>query len=296
MAEEVIESFIVFLQNEKKYSVHTITAYGKDLEDFQFFIQETSDCGIVGATASLIRAWMVSLVDSGLSHRSVNRKLYALRAFYRFLLQTGTIETNPVAQIKSLKTSRKVQIPFSRKEIKKVFELLEEDGSFEGLRDRLIIEIFYSTGVRRSELIGIRLQDISVSSGTLKVRGKGDKERIIPLLNSVITSLDRYLQARNQLDNIGDSEFLFLTSRGFKIYESLVYRVINTYFSAVSEKVKKSPHILRHSFATHLLDEGADLNSVKELLGHSSLASTQVYVHTGISRLKEIYRDAHPRN
>lgn len=296
MAEEFIESFIVFLQNEKKYSVHTITAYGKDLEDFQFFIQETSDCGIVGATASLIRAWMVSLVDSGLSHRSVNRKLYALRAFYRFLLQTGTIETNPVAQIKSLKTSRRVQIPFSRKEIKKVFELLEEDGSFEGLRDRLIIEIFYSTGVRRSELIGIRLQDISVSSGTLKVRGKGDKERIIPLLNSVITSLDRYLKARNQLDNIGDSEFLFLTSRGFKIYESLVYRVINTYFSAVSEKVKKSPHILRHSFATHLLDEGADLNSVKELLGHSSLASTQVYVHTGISRLKEIYRDAHPRN
>jgi len=296
MAEEFIESFIVFLQNEKKYSVHTITAYGKDLEDLQFFIQETSDCGIVGATASLIRAWMVSLVDSGLSHRSVNRKLYALRAFYRLLLQTGTIETNPVAQIKSLKTSRKVQIPFSRKEIKKVFELLEEDGSFEGLRDRLIIEIFYSTGVRRSELIGIRLQDISVSSGTLKVRGKGDKERIIPLLNSVITSLDRYLKARNQLDNIGDSEFLFLTSRGFKIYESLVYRVINTYFSAVSEKVKKSPHILRHSFATHLLDEGADLNSVKELLGHSSLASTQVYVHTGISRLKEIYRDAHPRN
>lgn len=296
MAEEFIESFIVFLQNEKKYSVHTITAYGKDLEDFQFFIQETSDCGIVGATASLIRAWMVSLVDSGLSHRSVNRKLYALRAFYRFLLQTGTIETNPVAQIKSLKTSRRVQIPFSRKEIKKVFELLEEDGSFEGLRDRLIIEIFYSTGVRRSELIGIRLQDISVSTGTLKVRGKGDKERIIPLLNSVITSLDRYLKARNQLDNIGDSEFLFLTSRGFKIYESLVYRVINTYFSAVSEKVKKSPHILRHSFATHLLDEGADLNSVKELLGHSSLASTQVYVHTGISRLKEIYRDAHPRN
>src|SRR5690625_3415009 len=243
-----------------------------------------------------MRSWMVSLVDSGLSHRSVNRKLYALRAFYRFLLQTGTIETNPVAQIKSLKTSRKVQIPFSRKEIKKVFELLEEDGSFEGLRDRLITEIFYSTGVRRSELIGIRLQDISVSSGILKVRGKGDKERIIPLMNSVITSLDRYLKARNQLDNIGDSEFLFLTSRGFKIYESLVYRVINTYFSAVSEKVKKSPHILRHSSATHLLDEGADLNSVKELLGHSSLASTQVYVHTGISRLKEIYRDAHPRN
>lgn len=290
-------TFIDYLQLEKKYSPHTITAYSRDLRDFEkFAFEEFQYSNIVEVNYSVIRSWIISLVDSKISNRTVNRKISSLKTYFKFLLKIGEIEVSPLAKHKALKTSKKIQVPFSEMEIENVMELLVADNTFEGVRDQLIIELFYSSGIRRAELINIRLNDISYAQKTLKVIGKRNKERIIPLLPSVLKTIDRYMDFREALEVIRDEEMFFITSKGEKIYETLVYRVINSYFSQVSEKVKKSPHILRHSFATHLLNQGADINSVKELLGHSSLASTQVYTQNSISKLKEVYGKTHPRN
>ncbi|HUH27531.1 MAG TPA: tyrosine-type recombinase/integrase [Gelidibacter sp.] len=211
-------------------------------------------------------------------------------------MKTEAIEANPLSKHKALKTTKKVQIPFSQNEMDEVIQILELETDFEGLRNRLIVELFYATGIRRIELIQINLKDLDLSNRTLKVLGKRNKERFVPLIDSVVLTANKYIQLRNELEIIEDSEYLFLTKKGLKIYETLVYRVINEYFSMASSKVKKSPHILRHSFATHLLNQGADLNAVKELLGHSSLAATQVYTHNSIAELKKVYANAHPRS
>lgn len=293
----IFQPFVEYLQLEKKYSPHTVTAYLKDLEDFNGFASaEFQYAEIVDVNYSVVRSWIVSLVDSGISNRTVNRKISSLKTYYKFLLKTGQIEINPLAKHKALKTSKKIQVPFSEKEIGNVMEMFGEENDFEGLRNRLIVELFYSTGIRRAELINIKVTDVYFAQKTLKVLGKRNKERIVPLLPTVLQSINDYLQQRNDLENIKDTDALFLTQKGVKIYETLVYRIINSYFSKASEKVKKSPHILRHSFATHLLNEGADINSVKELLGHSSLASTQVYTQNSIAKLKEVYKNSHPRN
>lgn len=292
-----MQSFIDYLELERKYSQHTITAYQKDVSDFQAFVLQAYDASeIEDISYSIIRSWIVSLVDSGLSARSVNRKVSSLKSYYKFLLKIGRIEINPLLQHKALKSGQDVQVPFSESEIDTVMELLKASEDFEGARDLLIVELLYSTGIRRAELIHIKMGDIGVSERILKVLGKRNKERLIPLLPSVVETYLKYLEYRNDLETIVDEEWLFLTSKGHKIYETLVYRVINSYFGKASEKVKKSPHILRHSFATHLLNEGANINAVKELLGHSSLASTQVYARNSIEKLKEVYRKAHPRN
>lgn len=291
------KAFIDYLQLEKKYSAHTITAYQNDLESFSLFISEEYEVSEgKEVNYSMIRSWIVSLVDSGISNRSVNRKVSALKSYYKFLLKTKQIEASPLLKHKALKVAKKIQVPFSEAEIDSVLELLQEADDFEGLRNKLIVELFYSTGIRRTELVHLKLSDVSVTQKTIKVLGKRNKERIIPLLPSVVKTIESYLSCRASLGKIVDPHFLFLSVKGVKIYETLVYRIINSYFSKASAKVKKSPHILRHSFATHLLNEGADLNSVKELLGHSSLASTQVYTHNSIAQLKEVYRNSHPRN
>ena len=291
------QPFVAYLQLEKKYSPHTVTAYLKDLEDFNGFASaEFQYAEIVGVNYSVVRSWIVSLVDSGISNRTVNRKISSLKTYYKFLLKTGQIEINPLAKHKALKTSKKIQVPFSEKEIGNVMEMFGEENDFEGLRNRLIVELFYSTGIRRAELINIKVTDVSFAQKTLKVLGKRNKERIVPILPTVLQSINDYLQQRSELGSIKDTDALFLTQKGVKIYETLVYRIINSYFSKASEKVKKSPHILRHSFATHLLNEGADINSVKELLGHSSLASTQVYTQNSIAKLKEVYKNPQPGN
>ncbi|MFI1772313.1 tyrosine-type recombinase/integrase [Thalassobellus citreus] len=291
------KSFTDYLLLEKNYSALTVNAYQKDLESFLDFIKNYYETNSINnVNYSQIRSWIVSLVESGLTNRSINRKVSALNTYYKFLLKIGDIDINPLAKHKALKTSKKIQVPFSEKEIATVLDDLHFEKDFEGVRDKLIIELFYSTGIRRIELVELKLTSFSFDNKTLKVLGKRNKERIVPLLETVSQTLSKYIKLRNELECVLDTDYLFLTKKGVKIYETLVYRIINEYFSLASSKVKKSPHILRHSFATHLLNQGADLNAVKELLGHSSLASTQVYTHNSISELKKVHVNTHPRS
>ncbi len=291
------KSFTDFLLLEKNYSIHTVNAYKNDLDGFLNFIKEEFDSdSIDDVNYQQIRSWIIKLVESGISNRTVNRKVSSLNSYYKFLLRIEKIETNPLVKHKALKTPKKIQIPFSESEMKSVLDDLDLDDSFEGLRNKLIIELFYSTGIRRIELIQLKVNDLDINNKTLKVLGKRKKERIIPLINPVIKTIKNYNSKRQELNLIQNPDFFFLTKKGVKLYETLVYRIINDYFSKASNKVKKSPHILRHTFATHLLNQGADLNAVKELLGHSSLAATQVYTHNSIKELKKVYANTHPRN
>lgn len=291
------QAFVDYLQKEKKYSPHTINAYLNDIINFQSFnkINFEQD-NIEQVDYSQIRTWIVSLVDAGVSNVSVNRKIASLKAFYKFLLKIKQIEINPLLKHKALKISKKLQIPFSEKEVAEVFVRMQNPLGFEEVRNKLIIDLFYTTGMRRTELIHLKAADVDLSNNTIKVLGKRNKERILPILPIIKEQFSLYIGERSSLESVRDIEFLFLTKKGLKLNDSFVYRLINSYFSTVSEKVKKSPHILRHTFATHLLNNGADLNSVKELLGHSSLASTQIYTHSSLSELKKVYEDAHPRN
>ncbi len=290
----MIKAFLDYLSHEKNYSKHTVIAYQKDLNSFKSFIQiNFGQEDLLEVNYSQIRSWIVSLVEDEISNRTINRKISSLKSFYKFLQKTEQIKSNPLQKHKALKVAKKVQVPFSQKEVATVLESNTEN-SFVSIRNKLMVEIFYSTGIRRAELINIQLKDINSGSNVLKVLGKRNKERLVPILNSVLKTLNLYLNHRKNISN--NSEYLFITEKGNKIYETLVYRVINSYFSKVSSKVKKSPHMLRHSFATHLLNEGADLNSVKELLGHSSLASTQVYTHNSLDAIKQVYNQAHPKS
>jgi integrase/recombinase XerC len=289
--------FTEYLLHEKKYSLHTVSSYQRDLEFFlEFVVNEYQVNTIKQVNYQQIRTWIINLVESGISNRSINRKTASLNSYYRFLLKIEAIEVNPLATHKALKTNKKIQIPFSEQEMQIVLNELKFETDFEGLRNRLIIELFYATGIRRIELIQIKITDLDLSNKTLKVLGKRNKERYIPLIDSVVQTSKNYLVARDSLIDIKDNKHLFLTKKGLKIYETLVYRIINDYFSKASTKVKRSPHILRHSFATHLLNQGANLNAVKELLGHSSLAATQVYTHNSIAELKKVYSNSHPRS
>ncbi len=289
-------SFQNYLQLEKNYSIHTINAYIADIQFFATFIKtEYDQDDLENIHYNQIRLWIVHSIDAGISNRSVNRKIQSLKAFYRFLLKTKQIESNPLLKHKALKTPKIIQIPFSEKEMDNVLSNSIYTNDFEGVRNKLIIDIFYTTGIRRAELINLKLANVQTELKIIKVLGKRNKERIIPILQSTLQNINSYLTERAKLEQITDNDYLLLSQKGVKISESFVYRLINNYFGTVSGKVKKSPHIIRHSFATHLLNNGADLNSVKELLGHSSLASTQVYTHNSLAELKKVYAKSHPR-
>ena len=295
--ENFKNKFQDYLLLEKKYSLHTVTAYINDIGFFESFLSGAfEDNNLQRVNYNQIRAWIVSLSDDGLSNASINRKISSLKSFYKFLLKTKQIDTSPLLKHKALKAPKKLQIPFSEKELDLVLNQITYTDDFDGIRDKLIVDLFYTTGIRRTELIHLKLQNIDLSGGTMKVLGKRNKERIIPILPIVQNQIKNYLSERARLQRIIDEEYFFLLLKGVKLNDSFVYRLINYYFSNVSEKVKKSPHILRHTFATHLLNNGADLNSVKELLGHSSLASTQVYTHNSLAELEKVYGDAHPRS
>ena len=290
-----LQAYEDYLVKEKNYSPLTVRAYLDDINSFQDYLNQQS-ISLEEVVYSNIRSWIVVLIEQNISTTSVNRKISALKSFYKFLLKVKQISVNPLLKHKSLKTAKKVQIPFSEKEMKDVFLDNDYSNDFESIRNRFILELFYTTGIRRAELINLKLNSISETQKTIRVIGKRNKERIIPVLDCTLDLFKNYKLQRNKLEQINDIEMLILSKTGNKISESFVYRLINDYFSTVSKKEKKSPHVLRHSFATHLLNNGADLNSVKELLGHASLSSTQIYTHSSLAELKKIYQEAHPRN
>lgn len=292
-----LQSHQEYLEKEKKYSPLTVNAYQKDILSFQLFLNKNHDgCSLEEVNYPLIRSWIVELSDAKIAASSINRKIASLKSFYKFLLKTKQIDGNPFVKHKSLKTPKQVQIPFSEKEINTLFEIHFLEADFDSIRNRLVVELLYTTGMRRAELINLDIHAIDFYGNTIKVVGKRNKERIIPLLASTSDVIKIYLTKRKELQVINAPEKLILSKKGNKISETFVYRLINDYFSGISEKVKRSPHVLRHSFATHLLNNGADLNSVKELLGHASLSSTQIYTHSSLSELKKVYSNAHPRN
>ena len=296
MSRNLINDFLEYLEHEKKYSNHTVVAYRRDLIDFQDYCKdEFEEADLKEIHYNQIRNWVVLLIDKDLTNRTVNRKISSLKTFYNFLQKIEEIKINPLAKHKSLKVQKKLSIPFTDKEVHEVIELLQVKNDFEGVRDRLVVELLYSTGIRRAELIHIKESDINFEERLLKVLGKRNKERFVVLLPFVITTIRKYQEEKKKLEILADDHYLLITKNGVKIYETLVYRIINSYFREVSTKVKKSPHILRHAFATHLLNNGASLYSVKELLGHSSLASTQVYTHSSLEELKQVYNKTHPR-
>jgi len=291
-----LQKFIDYLKYEKKYSPLTLKAYHKDLEEFLFFLEKYK-LKVLKVTSKDIRNWIMILTERQLSERTINRKIAAIKSFYKFLLKTGTISGNPAAILSGMKVKRSVPVPFSEKEMFVLFDAEIFENSFEGLRDKAIISLLYTTGIRKAELINLKLHDIDFDKKELKVLGKRNKERLVPLLDNTLNHLVAYIKQREVLVNTNTAEpFLFLTKKRKKMYDVLVYRIINSYISKVSVKHKKSPHMLRHTFATHLLNNGAGLNAIKELLGHSSLAATQVYTHSSIKELQKIYNKAHPRN
>ena len=292
----LIEKFIDYLQIEKNYSSNTLSAYEKDLIEFKIFIKENFEkYPIENAEYKVIRLWIVELVNKNLSNRSINRKVSSLKSFYKFLVKTNTISSSPLLGHSPLKQSKKIQVPFSKEEINSLLDSDSFKSDYRGVLQKTIITFFYFTGVRRIELINLKESDINMDSSTIRIMGKRSKERVIPMLPKLKKSIKDYLNLRLKEFNNKTLEYLFVSKSCSQLSEKYVYRTVNEYFKLVSPKVKKAPHVLRHSFATHLINEGADINSVKELLGHSSLSATQVYSHTSMERIKEVFKNSHPR-
>jgi integrase/recombinase XerC len=289
------ELFLSYLKYEKRYSQHTLTAYGNDLDQFFLFGKElTEDFHIEDADHHFIRQWIVSLLDNGISAKSVNRKISTLKTFYKFLMREELIEKNPTDKVTIPKMGKKLPVFVQEKEMNKLLDGRFFTEDFEGRRDKAIVSLFYGTGIRLSELVGIRISDLNLTEKMVKVNGKGNKERIVPFPLEISGILIEYIKLRNEI--FPDSGiFLFLTGSGEPAYNKLIYRIVKSQLSLVTTIEKKSPHILRHSYATHLLNHGADLNAIKELLGHANLAATQIYTHTTFEQLKKVYKQAHPR-
>ncbi len=317
------DKFIDYLRFEKRFSPHTIKAYENDLAQFAGFMKlQYNSSHLSGADYTMIRSWLVSLLELHFTARSVNRKLSTLKSFYHFCIRNGFIEANPMLKVISPKTSKHLPVYIEKDKLEQLFSQVNFGNSFEAVRDRLLIMMFYATGMRRAELIGIKENDIDWEKFTVKVLGKRNKERIIPLGSYLCHHIDIYLKERNHFfttekessarsiatvskkDSVhktidtpeqNNTDYLFVCSSGNRMYARLVYSVVHKYLSLISSQVKLSPHVLRHTFATHMLNDGADLNAIKEILGHTSLAATQVYTHNSIEKLKLIYKQAHPR-
>lgn len=292
----ITEKFFDYLKYEKRYADKTLTAYKTDLLQFQNFLNnqyEVTEWKEV--THYYVRSFIVHLIEQKMNFRSINRKISTLKSFYNFSLKKGWLEKNPMLKIISPKTKKSLPVYL---DIKSMGHLLNHDyfeQNFNGQRDRIMIELFYSTGVRCAELIHLKMADVDLPRQTIRILGKGNKERIIPFSSDLALLLQQYILFRNNLTPKLDDNFL-LTEKGRLLNQSLVYRKVKYYLSLISTQEKKSPHVLRHTFATHLTNEGAELNAVKELLGHSSLAATQVYTHNNIKKLKEIYKLSHPKS
>lgn len=288
------KKFLKYLEFQKKYSLHTINSYACDIEQFQLFCTENKFILFEDEIISdykVLRKWIAALSSDSISSRTINRKLSSLKTYYNFLIREGLIQNNPVSKIIRPKTKQNIPEFISNDNINLLLDSDIFSDDFEGIRDRLIIELLYCTGIRRAELIGLRIKDLD--NNTIKVTGKRNKQRIIPYPKTLNNLLKEYLIKKEEINT--DSEHMFLTNSGKQIYPKLVYRIVNKYISYFSSVKKKSPHILRHTFATHLLNNGADINAVKELLGHANLSATQIYTHNTFEKLNKIYKQAHPR-
>ena len=292
----IIKKFIDYLNLEKSYSPNTINAYQRDLNDFKNFIKSNFDnINIEDSNYSIIRSWIVELVNNGNSNRTVNRKISSLKSFFKFLIKTDSIKSSPLEEHMPLKQKKKIQVPFSKEEITSLLDSDYFPNTYRGLLQKTVISFFYFTGVRRIELIELKESNLDLKSQTVKVLGKRNKERLIPLLPKISILLHEYITERNNIISNFNHDLVFLSKKGDKLSEKFVYRTVSDYFKLVSSKTKKAPHVLRHSFATHLINEGADINSVKELLGHASLSATQIYTHTSMEKIKEVFQKSHPR-
>ena len=291
----MIEKFLQYLQYEKNYSSHTVLSYKNDLSQFAVFIEaEANETDISKVKPDHIRQWIIEIIGNGLSARSANRKLSSLKSFYKFLIHEGVLKQNPARNIISPKTNKPLPLFFKEKEVNSVIRDIIVGDSFENVRDRLIISLFYETGVRISELINIEDTDIDNHTSSLKVIGKRNKERKIPIGKNILKLINDYIELRN-IEVVIAVPYLFVRKDGRKMYSRLVYNVVNKYMSQGSSLSKRSPHVLRHTFASTLLNNGADLNAVKELLGHANLSATEIYTHTSFEQLQKIYKQAHPR-
>ncbi len=289
----MIERFLEYISVERRYSPNTVISYEKDLKDFSKFLLETeAHQDFSKVDKKIIRNFMVELSEHQISKRSINRKLSSLRSFFLFLLKVGEIKSTPLENIQSLKFYAEKQIPFSKEEMGhlEVLDVQPKNGS---LLKELIVETLYQTGMRRAELCNLLFENVDFSQKEIKVIGKGNKTRIIPVSDSLLQRFEMYLEERKPLKD--NDIYFFVNEKGKKLYDKFVYSTVNSYLSLVTSKTKKSPHILRHSFATHVLENGAEISKVKKLMGHSSLASTQVYTDANIEQLKKVFNSAHPR-
>lgn len=289
---EYLTSYIEYLSFEKRYSPHTTLNYQRDVSAFAVYLKETHLSELEEAEKEMLRSYVMFLSDQGKSEKTINRNISSLRGFYKFLIKVELINLNPTLGLSSLKVKKRIQIPLSVEEMEKEIPQQAHLTAFENLRNGLLIELFYQTGIRRQELIDLCVKDIDMYAQMLKVTGKRSKQRLVPLSPDFTSQLKSFIL---KLPLSGSDSPLFQLKSGKKLYPKLVYSVVNHYISKVSNKEKKSPHILRHTFATHMLNNGADLNTIKELLGHTSLAATQVYTHSNIEDLKKVFNQSHPR-
>ena len=285
-----IDNFQEYISVEKRFSKNTVISYLQDLNQFfKFLSSEFNISNITEINFHLVRHWITSLLENGLEASSVNRKISTLKTYFRFLEREGYVKENPMFKIISPKAKKRLPIFLEEEKINNLLDDIKFESGFKGQRDKLIIELFYLTGMRLSELINIKIKDLNFNNFEVKVIGKRKKERIIPLSDKIIKSIKMIIDNKNQED------YLFTNTKGDKLYNKMVYRVVTKYVGKVSSIKKKSPHILRHTFATHMLNNGADINAIKELLGHSNLSATQVYTHNTIEKLKKVYHQSHPR-
>ena len=290
----MVEKFLEYLKYEKNFSRHTSISYKNDLAQFTIFLKSIYEIEKAEeASSSIIRSWMAALMQEKISARSVIRKASTLRTFYKFLLREGTITADPMVKISTPKTPSRLPVFVNKKEMGNLLDGIEFPDTYEGLRDRLVIEMFYATGIRLSELITMKDSDVNIYNLTIKVFGKRSKERIIPITNHLKGDIEKYREAKNNIGLKGN--YFFVNENNKPLYEKQVYRIVKKYLGEVTTLQKKSPHVLRHTFATHILDNGADINAVKELLGHANLSATQVYTHNTLEKLKRVYKQAHPR-
>jgi integrase/recombinase XerC len=290
----VNERFIAYLQFEKRYSPHTVTAYRTDLSQFFDYLQNQYNTTDIREVSHLmIRSWLVYLMECNIEARSVNRKLSTLKSFYKFLMREGELVENPMRKITPPKTSKRLPVFVEKDKMDILFDQIDFGEGYQGIRDRTILGMFYATGMRLSELVNLKETDLDFHHDTIKVLGKRNKERLIPFSKKFEVLLKQYLSCKK--NTFGEVNDLFLTDNGDKVYSKLIYLIVTRHLGTVTTLEKKSPHILRHTFATHLLNNGAELNAVKELLGHANLAATQIYTHNTIDKLKRIYKQAHPK-